>query len=112
MAACIYPKLGFMPSKAERQVFVSRTKGKPGLRPVELLSAWKSILGGSTPMMSIEVTRECPLHCPGCYAYGENHLGGEVNLRSLSDYRGDELVERIVDLVRQYRPVHLSLVVV
>jgi MoaA/NifB/PqqE/SkfB family radical SAM enzyme len=110
MAACIYPKLGFMPSKAERQVFVSRTKGKPGLRPVELLSAWKSILGGSTPMMSIEVTRECPLHCPGCYAYGENHLGGEVNLRSLSDYRGDELVERIVDLVRQYRPVHLSLV--
>ena len=61
-------------------------------------------------MMSIEVTRECPLHCPGCYAYGENHLGGEVNLRSLSDYRGDELVERIVDLVRQYRPVHLSLV--
>ena len=89
---------------------MSRTKGKPGLRPVELLSAWKSILGGSTPMMSIEVTRECPLHCPGCYAYGENHLGGEVNLRSLSDYRGDELVERIVDLVRQYRPVHLSLV--
>ena len=46
-------------------------------------------------MMSIEVTRECPLHCPGCYAYGENHLGGEVNLRSLSDYGGDELVERM-----------------
>jgi MoaA/NifB/PqqE/SkfB family radical SAM enzyme len=89
---------------------VSRSKGKPGLRVVQLLSAWKSILTGSTPMMSIEVTRECPLHCPGCYAYGDNHLGGEVNLRSLSDYRGDELVERLVDLVRQYRPIHLSLV--
>jgi MoaA/NifB/PqqE/SkfB family radical SAM enzyme len=89
---------------------VNHSKSKPGLRVVELLSAWKSILGGSTPMMSIEVTRECPLSCPGCYAYGENHLGGEVNLRSLSDYRGDELVERIVDLVRQYRPIHLSLV--
>ncbi len=60
--------------------------------------------------MSIEVTRECPLRCPGCYAYGDNHLGGEVNLRSLSDYRGDELVERLLDLVRQYRPLHLSLV--
>lgn len=91
-------------------MFVSRSKGKPGLRVVELLSAWKSILGGSTPMMSIEITRECPLHCPGCYAYGDNHLGGDVNLRSLSDYRGDELVERLVDLVRQYRPRHLSLV--
>jgi MoaA/NifB/PqqE/SkfB family radical SAM enzyme len=89
---------------------VSRSKGKPGVTVVDLLGAWKSILTGSTPMMSIEVTRECPLSCPGCYAYGDNHLGGDVNLRSLSDYRGDELVERIVDLVRQYRPIHLSLV--
>ena len=95
---------------AERREFVGHTKRKPGIRVVELLGAWKSILGGSTPMMSIEVTRECPLSCPGCYAYGANHLGGEVNLRSLSDYRGDELIERIVDLVRQYRPIHLSLV--
>jgi MoaA/NifB/PqqE/SkfB family radical SAM enzyme len=91
-------------------VSVGDSKGKPGVRVVELLKAWKSILGGSTPMMSIEVTRECPLRCPGCYAYGENHLGGEVNLRDLSDYRGDELVEKILGLARQYRPIHLSLV--
>jgi len=87
-----------------------RSNGRPGLRVLELLSAWKSILTGSTPMMSIEVTRECPLSCPGCYAYGEQHLGGAVTLRSLSDYRGDALVDGILRLVRQYRPLHISLV--
>jgi MoaA/NifB/PqqE/SkfB family radical SAM enzyme len=89
---------------------VSETKGNPGMRVVELLSAWKSILGGSTPMMSIEITRECPLTCPGCYAYGKEHLGGAVTLRSLSDYRGDALVDGILALVRQHRPLHVSLV--
>jgi MoaA/NifB/PqqE/SkfB family radical SAM enzyme len=61
-------------------------------------------------MMSIEVTRECPLSCPGCYAYGDMHLGGSVNLRDLSDYRGDALVDGIVQLVRRHRPLHVSLV--
>ena len=86
------------------------SKSKPGLRVMELLAAWRSILTGSTPMLSIELTRECPLRCPGCYAYGENHLGGPMTLRNLTDYRGDELVERIMRLVRQHRPLHLSLV--
>ena len=27
-------------------------------------------------MLSIEITRECPLSCPGCYAYDDAHLGG------------------------------------
>jgi len=31
---------------------------KPGLKIVQLLAAWRSILTGSSPMMSIEVTRE------------------------------------------------------
>ena len=61
-------------------------------------------------MMSIEVTRECPLNCPGCYAYGEMHLGGSVNLRNLSDYRGDELVDGIVHLIQRHRPLPVSLV--
>jgi Radical SAM superfamily/4Fe-4S single cluster domain len=86
------------------------TKGKPGLRVTELLGAWKSILTGSTPMISIEITRECPLSCPGCYAYGTEHLGGGATLRSLSDYRGDALVDGIVRLVKQHRPLHVSLV--
>lgn len=61
-------------------------------------------------MLSIEITRECPLSCPGCYAYGDNHLGGEATLRNLSDYHGTELVNGIVALVRQHRPLHVSLV--
>ncbi|MGA8149993.1 MAG: radical SAM protein [Terriglobales bacterium] len=89
---------------------MNRSKGKPGLRVAELLSAWKSILTGSTPMMSIEITRECPLSCPGCYAYGEQHLAGGVTLRGLSDFRGDALVDGIVQLVKQHRPLHVSLV--
>jgi len=89
---------------------MNRTTGKPGLTVIQLLAAWRSILTGSSPMMSIEITRECPLSCPGCYAYDENHLGGAMTLRSLSDYRGDELVERIVGIVRHHRPLHVSLV--
>lgn len=61
-------------------------------------------------MLSIEITRECPLHCPGCYAYGEDHLGGGVTLRELSDLRGDALVEGVLDLVRKHEPLQLSLV--
>jgi MoaA/NifB/PqqE/SkfB family radical SAM enzyme len=61
-------------------------------------------------MLSIEITRECPLSCPGCYAYGDAHLGGGVTLSELSDYRGDQLVEGVVDLVRKHKPMHVSLV--
>lgn len=35
-----------------------------------------------------------PAALPGCYAYGEAHLGGGVTLRQVSDYKGDELVSR------------------
>jgi MoaA/NifB/PqqE/SkfB family radical SAM enzyme len=61
-------------------------------------------------MLSIEITRECPLSCPGCYAYGESHLGGDVTLRQLSDLRGDALVEGVLQLVRKHKPIHVSLV--
>ena len=61
-------------------------------------------------MLSIEITRECPLSCPGCYAYGESHLGGEVTLRELSDLRGEALVNGVLNLVRKHKPVHVSLV--
>jgi MoaA/NifB/PqqE/SkfB family radical SAM enzyme len=61
-------------------------------------------------MLSIEITRECPLSCPGCYAYGDSHLGGGTTLRELSDFRGDALVEGVIDLVRRHKPMHVSLV--
>jgi MoaA/NifB/PqqE/SkfB family radical SAM enzyme len=62
-------------------------------------------------MLSIELTRECPLRCPGCYAYEEAHLGDAgVTLRQLSDYKGDVLVRRVLRMVDELRPVHVSLV--
>jgi MoaA/NifB/PqqE/SkfB family radical SAM enzyme len=74
------------------------------------LQAWGRILSGYLPNLSIEITRECPLRCPGCYAYGDAHLGGGVTLRGLSDYRGDELVQRFMDLVDRHKPLHVSIV--
>ncbi len=76
----------------------------------ELFAAWGSILNGRAPMLSIEITRECPLSCPGCYAYGESHLGGERKLTELSDLRGDALVSGVLALVERHRPRHVSLV--
>jgi MoaA/NifB/PqqE/SkfB family radical SAM enzyme len=61
-------------------------------------------------MLSIEVTRECPLRCPGCYAYGDNHLGGEVTLRELADKRGDDLVSGVIGIVDRLKPLHVTLV--
>jgi sulfatase maturation enzyme AslB (radical SAM superfamily) len=75
-----------------------------------VIRAWGRILAGYRPNLSIEVTRECPLHCPGCYAYGDDHLGGTTTLRQLSDFRGDELVDRFFDTVRTHKPLHLSIV--
>ncbi|MGH9678518.1 MAG: radical SAM protein [Candidatus Acidiferrales bacterium] len=82
----------------------------PSLTPRELLSAWGRILSGRVPLLSIEITRECPLSCPGCYAYGDSHLSGGVKLSELTDSRGDELVTGVLGLVRKHRPLHVSLV--
>jgi organic radical activating enzyme len=75
-----------------------------------ILSAWGRILNGYTPALSIEITKECPLRCPGCYAYGDDHLGGEVTLRQVSDYKGQELVDNVIALVDRLRPLHVSIV--
>lgn len=61
-------------------------------------------------MLSIEITRECPLRCPGCYAFGDAHLGGEVTLRDLHDLHGDSLVEGVLRLVQKHKPMHVSIV--
>ena len=60
-----------------------------------IISAWGRILGGYKPTLSIEITRECPLRCPGCYAYGEDHLGGPTTLRQLHDFKGQELIDGV-----------------
>lgn len=81
------------------------------MRAANIFQSWGKVLLGKIPMLSIEITRECPLHCPGCYAYGESHLGGDgVTLQSLSDYKGDDLVSGILRLVDEHQPLQLSLV--
>ena len=44
--------------------------------------------GGLHASLSIEITRECPLRCPGCYAYGSEHLGGALTLREVQRLQG------------------------
>jgi len=79
------------------------------LRIKPVLQAWGRTLRGRVPSLSIEITRECPLRCPGCYAYEDAHLG-TTNLRSLSDFKGEDLIRRTLDVVAQYDPLHLSIV--
>src|SRR5665213_636151 len=76
----------------------------------EVLQAWAGILAGHKPALSIEITKECPLRCPGCYAFDEAHLGGETKLRQLSDFKGTELVTKILAIVDREKPLHVSLV--
>jgi MoaA/NifB/PqqE/SkfB family radical SAM enzyme len=76
----------------------------------DILPAWGRVLRGHKPLLSIEITKECPLRCPGCYAYESNHVSLGVGLQQLADYRGQDLVDRVLQLVRQYQPLHISIV--
>ena len=76
----------------------------------QVIQAWGKILKGEQPSLSIEITRECPLKCPGCYAYDDAHLGGGQTLRELNDRRGQFLVEWVVEAVDRLKPLHLSIV--
>jgi MoaA/NifB/PqqE/SkfB family radical SAM enzyme len=76
----------------------------------EVIQAWSRILSGRAPSLSIEITKECPLQCPGCYAFDAAHLGGSSELRQLSDFKGDQLVSRVIALIDEHKPLHVSLV--
>ena len=77
------------------------------IKPV--VQTWGRALRGRVPSLSIEITKECPLRCPGCYAYEDAHLG-TTNLRSLSDFKGQELIARVLAVVDEHKPLHLSIV--
>ena len=79
------------------------------MRRTDILRVWASVLRGRTPFLALEITKECPLRCPGCYAYAPEHLAG-TTLLQLTDYRGNELVNAALELVRQIRPLHISIV--
>jgi organic radical activating enzyme len=75
-----------------------------------IINSWGRILGGYKPSLSIEITRECPLRCPGCYAYGDDHLGGATTLRELRDFKGQALIDGVHALIDQHKPLHVSIV--
>ncbi|MGH9386480.1 MAG: radical SAM protein [Vicinamibacterales bacterium] len=75
-----------------------------------IIRAWGTILSGYRPNLSIEITRECPLRCPGCYAYNDEHLGGAQTLRDLADRKGQSLIDGVLEVVERARPLHLSIV--
>ena len=80
------------------------------MKTSEIIGAWGKILKGERPSLSIEITRECPLRCPGCYAYDDAHLGGGMTLRGLRDRKGQELIDGVLDVVDRLKPLHLSIV--
>lgn len=79
------------------------------MRHARIFKAWVQILLGRRPALAIEVTNKCPLSCPGCYAYQPRHVSGK-GLESIPDYRGDELVKRVLALLDEKRPLGLFLV--
>src|SRR6185437_5919637 len=76
----------------------------------QIIQAWGKILRGQRPSLSLEITRECPLRCPGCYAYDPAHLGGGTTLRELNDRKGQALIDGVLAVVERLKPLHLSLV--
>jgi sulfatase maturation enzyme AslB (radical SAM superfamily) len=101
-----------MPSNSIRTTTRSTpsSKKKTLLTTSEILRAWRKILKGERPSLSIEITRECPLRCPGCYAYDDAHLGGGLTLRTLNDRKGQELIDGVLDVADRLKPLHLSIV--
>jgi MoaA/NifB/PqqE/SkfB family radical SAM enzyme len=75
-----------------------------------ILRAWGKILAGQRPALSVEITRECPLRCAGCYAFLDDHLGESVGLRQLGDFQGQALVDRFFQLIDKHDPLHVSII--
>lgn len=70
----------------------------------DVLLAWWRILSGYRPALSIELTKECPLSCPGCYAFSPEHLAGEP-ITSVADSSGSELVDGVLSLIETKKPL-------
>ena len=80
------------------------------MKPKDIFPAWSRILHGYRPFLALEITKICPLHCPGCYAYHPNHVKRSLGRKEPDELQGQELVDRVLELVRQLRPLHVSLI--
>ena len=75
-----------------------------------IFTSWGRILEATRPSLSIEITRECPLRCPGCYAYGDDHLGGVTHSARGPRLQGPGADRRRARAGRRHKPVHVSIV--
>lgn len=91
------------------QVPLPRVSGNVDVNHWQILRGWGRVLMGYRPVLSIEITKECPLACPGCYAFHPDHLAG-TPLTSLSDHRGPDLIQGVLRLVEEHRPLAVYLV--
>ena len=80
------------------------------MRTADVFRVWGSVLRGRRPFLSIEITKQCPLRCPGCYAYEPEHLGDAGSLRQLADLQGKALLTGVLEVVERLRPLHVSIV--
>lgn len=80
------------------------------MKKTDIVPVWGRVLRGDKPFLSVEITKECPLRCPGCYAYEPGHLQPGVGLLQLADLRGQSLIDGMLAVVRRFRPLHLSIV--
>src|ERR1041384_7493562 len=80
------------------------------MEKADVLRGGGRIVTGYYPSLSVEITRECPLRCPGCYAYEPEHLGAVGPLRSLADRKGADLVEGVVARFLRFVGLHFSIV--
>ncbi len=75
----------------------------------DVIRSWARILAGYRPELAVEITRQCPLRCPGCYAYSPNHSSAAA-VSELADLTGDALVRGVLEVVRVYRPLHVTII--
>lgn len=76
----------------------------------DLFRGWGRVLTGYFPSLSIEITRECPLRCPGCYACTPERFHSRGSTQSMPEYRGESLIDGVLALVQRHRPLHVSIV--
>ncbi len=75
------------------------------IRPLDLWLSWGKLLCGHTPLLSIELTRDCPLHCPGCYVKVRHVL-----VSVYSPQRGEPTPEMLTGEDRQHLAAELPAV--
>jgi hypothetical protein len=61
-----------MPATVDLPASSQSTTVQQPVRLRTIMSTWGQLLNGYSPLLSIEITRECPSHC--CYSYDDRRL--------------------------------------